>query len=63
MIGRKNMSFFSDIKLKVLSKISSWQHKMFPREGKGILIKAVVQAIPAYVMSIFKLPRGLCENI
>ena len=63
MVGRKKLSFFNDIKLKVLSKISNWNSKMFSRGGKEVLIKAVAQAIPAYVMSVFKLPIGLCEDI
>ena len=57
------MSFFKDVKLKVLSKISSWHHKMFFSGGKEVLIKAVAQAILAYAMSVFKLPKGLCEDI
>ncbi|KAH9668523.1 reverse transcriptase domain-containing protein [Citrus sinensis] len=63
MIGRKKMSFFKDVKLKVLSKISSWHHKMFSSGGKEVLIKEVAQAIPAYAISVFKLPKGLCEDI
>ena len=63
MIGRKKMGFFNDVKLKVLNKIARWQHKMFSSGGKEILIKAATQAIQAYAMSIFKLPRGLCDDI
>ncbi|KAH9724450.1 reverse transcriptase domain-containing protein [Citrus sinensis] len=63
MIGWKKMSFFNDVKLKVLSKIANWQHKFFSTGGKEVLIKAVAQAIPAYAMSVFKLPIGLCEDI
>lgn len=63
MIGRRKMSFFNDIKLKVLSKISSRQYKMFLSGGKEILIKAVAQAVPAYGMSVFKIPKGLCDDI
>ena len=63
MIGQKKMSFFKDVKLKVLSKISSWHHKMFSSGGNEVLIKAVAQVIPAYAMSVFKLPKGLCEDI
>lgn len=29
MVGKKRNSFFNDIKLKVLSEISSWQYKFF----------------------------------
>ncbi|KAL9453504.1 hypothetical protein AB3S75_009164 [Citrus x aurantiifolia] len=62
MIGWKKMSFFKDVKLKVLSKIYSWHHKMFSSGGKKVLIKAVAQAIPAYVMSVFKLRRGYVKT-
>ncbi|KAL9443800.1 hypothetical protein AB3S75_017056 [Citrus x aurantiifolia] len=63
MVGRKKTSFFNDIKLKVLSKISSWQHKLFSNGGKEILIKAVAQAVPAYAMSVFKIPSAVCNDI
>ncbi|KAH9718774.1 hypothetical protein KPL70_005591 [Citrus sinensis] len=63
MIGRKKLSFFNEVKLKVLNKIVRWQHRMFSSGGKEILIKAAAQAIPAYAMSVFKIPRGLCDDI
>lgn len=61
--GRKKKSFFNDIKLKVLSKISSWQSKLFSSGGREVLIKAVAQAVPAYAMSVFKVPMSLCADI
>ncbi|KAH9671373.1 reverse transcriptase domain-containing protein [Citrus sinensis] len=63
MIGRKKVSFFKDIKLRILSKISSWQSKLFSSGGNETLIKPVAQAIPAYAMSVFRLPTTLCEDI
>ena len=63
MVGRNKINFFNDIKLRILSKISSWQAKLFSCGGKEILIKAVAQAVPAYAMSVFKLPLGLCEDM
>ncbi|KAL9460462.1 hypothetical protein AB3S75_003630 [Citrus x aurantiifolia] len=63
MVGRKRSGFFNNIKLKVLNKISSWQHKFFSCGGKEVLIKAAVQAIPAFAMSVFKIPLGICEDI
>ncbi|KAL9413382.1 hypothetical protein AB3S75_041953 [Citrus x aurantiifolia] len=63
MIGRKKKVFFNEIKLKVQSKISSWKQKLFSSGGKEVLIKAVAQAVPAYAMSVFKIPMGLCNEI
>lgn len=63
MIGRRTKSFFNEIKLRVLSKISSWQHRFFSSGGKEILIKAVAQSVPTYAMSIFKIPLGVCDDM
>lgn len=63
MIGRKKSRFFKDIKLKVTSEITSWQHKWFSSGGKEIIIQAIAQAVPAYAMSVFRLPNELCDDI
>ncbi|KAL9420553.1 hypothetical protein AB3S75_038176 [Citrus x aurantiifolia] len=63
MMGRKKMTFFNDIKLRVLNKISNWNSKLFSSGGNEVLIKAIAQAIPTYVMSVLRLPIGLCIDI
>ncbi|KAL9427669.1 hypothetical protein AB3S75_029786 [Citrus x aurantiifolia] len=62
MIGRRKLGFFNEVKLKVISKISSWRHKLFSSGGKEVLIKVVAQVVPAYAMSVFRLPKGLCDD-
>ena len=63
MIRRKMSSFFNDVKLKVIGKISNWQHKFFSCGDKEALIKTVVQVILAYAMSVLKIPLRICDDI
>ncbi|KAH9663932.1 reverse transcriptase domain-containing protein [Citrus sinensis] len=63
MVGRKKTSFFNNIKLRLLTKLSSWESKFFSNGGKEVLIKAVAQAVPAYAMSVFKIPHSFCDDI
>lgn len=46
-----------------MKKFNSWRGKLLSRDGKEVLIKAVVQAIPTYTMSLFLLPMQLCKDI
>lgn len=61
--SRNNRDLFSQIKNKILNKLSRWQEKLFSSAGKEILIKAVVQSIPTYTTSCFKLSSSLCNDI
>ena len=63
MVGRNKKNFFNEVKLKVVSKISNWQYKLFSSGGKEVIIKVVAQAIPAYTISVFKFLIGLCDGI
>lgn len=63
MVGRKNINFFNDVKLRVLNKLTSWQSKFFSYGGKEVFIKAVPQVVLAYAMSVFKVAQSICEDI
>lgn len=63
LVGRNKKTSFNYIEESVWKKIQGWKEKLLSQVGREIIIKAVVQAIPTYTMSCFKLPLGLCTEI
>ena len=57
------MACFTQIKEQIWARIQGWKEKLLSQVGKEVMIKAVVQSIPVYSMSVFKLPVGLCKDI
>ena len=62
-VGRRKKASFNFIKEKVWKKLQGWEEKLLSQAGREVLIKVVVQAIPTYTMSCFKIPIGLCSEI
>lgn len=63
LIGRSRVSSFNYIKGRIWSKLNGWKEKLLTHAGKEILLKSVVQAIPTYTMSVFRLPKTLIKEI
>jgi ribonuclease HI len=62
-LGRSKQEVFNFILDKIWKKLKGWKEKNLSFAGRSTLIKAVIQAIPTYVMSCFMLPKGLCHQI
>jgi hypothetical protein len=51
-----NKDRFKSMKERLSKKFSSWAERYMSGGDKEVLIKLVTQAIPTYVMRVFKLP-------
>lgn len=43
--------------------MQGWKEKFLSHAGKEVMIKVVVQSMPTYSMSVFKMPVSLCKDI
>jgi hypothetical protein len=48
---------------RVWDLINGWNEKTLSTGAKEVLLKAVAQAIPAYAMSVFNIPKQVCKSI
>lgn len=47
---------------RIVGKLKGWKQRTLSQAGKKNLIKAVVQAIPAFTMSCFSFPNYFCKS-
>ncbi|XP_042950200.1 uncharacterized protein LOC122282309 [Carya illinoinensis] len=62
-VGKSKYNTFRGLKEKIWKRINSWKTSFLSSGRKEIMIKSVLQAIPAYTMSVFKLPKMLLKEI
>jgi hypothetical protein len=62
-MGRSKQQVFNYIIDRIWKKLKGWKERNLSFAGRGTLIKAVIQAIPTYIMSCFMLPKNLCHQI
>ena len=63
LIGMSKYQAFSFPKERVWKKIQGWKGKLLSKAEKEVLIKAVAQSIPTYMMGVFQLPMKLCNQL
>jgi hypothetical protein len=52
---------FDNLQAMLLKRILEWGD--LSQEGKEIMIKAIAQALPVYIMAVFKLPMSICDDL
>jgi hypothetical protein len=61
--GRMTRGKFQSLQAKLAKCLVEWDDCHKSQAAKEVLIKAIAQAIPVYVMSVFKLPFGLYDEL
>lgn len=51
------------MKDRLRTVLQSWKGKLISIAGEEVLIKAVAQSIPTYIMSYFRLAVNICKEI
>ncbi|CAM8986762.1 unnamed protein product [Rhodiola kirilowii] len=63
IVGQGKTETFHCITEKIWRKIGDWKGKLLSMAGKEVLIKAVVQSIPVYMMSVYFFPQKNLDDI
>lgn len=61
--GRSKSSLFQSFRDRIWNKLFGWKANFFSVGGREVLLKSVIQAIPTYVMNLFRLPVRLVNEI
>ena len=61
--GRMHKGNFETIQERLIKKLIDWSEQYTSSGVQEILIKSVAQAIPTYVMSVFKLLASMCDEL
>jgi hypothetical protein len=63
VVSKSRTREFKSIKNKVWKRLNIWKTKFLFQARNEILLEPVIQAIPTHSMSVFLLPKELCEEI
>ena len=61
--GKSKVGMFKEIQERIANKVMGWKEKHISKVGREVLIKIVAQVILTYSMSLFKIPRVVCDGI
>jgi hypothetical protein len=48
---------------RFLKKLSSWKGKLLSSGGRLVLINLVLSSLPMFMMSFFRIPKGVLEKL
>ncbi|KAF3438786.1 hypothetical protein FNV43_RR21551 [Rhamnella rubrinervis] len=63
LCGHQRVCDFGKMKEWVQLRLDAWKNCLLSKAGKVVLIKSVIQAVPIYTMSTFKIPITVCKEL
>jgi hypothetical protein len=61
--GRMNKEKFESLRSSLAKSLLEWGDNHLTQAAKEVFIKSIAQALPIYIMGVFKLPFGLCDEL
>jgi hypothetical protein len=61
--GRMHKGRFQNLQARLSKRLIEYGDSLLAQSAREILIKSIAQAIPIYVMGVFKLPMGICDDL
>lgn len=62
-VGRSKKEIFGSLRERVWKRINGWGENFLSSAGREVMVKAVLQAIPSYLMSCFLLPKYITNAL
>ena len=54
---------FNEMKDQIWKKLQGWKEKLVSCASREVLHKAIVQTVPTYLMSVYKVPVSVIQSI
>ena len=62
-VSMRKVSAWNPILQKIQRKLMTWKAKTLPRAGRLVLIKSVLNSLPLYYLSLFKMSKAVTYRI
>lgn len=61
--GRMSKGRFQNLQMSLTKRLIQWGDGHLAQPGRETLIKSVAQALPTYIMGVFKVPFSVCDEL
>ena len=61
--GRMPKGKFQNLQTSLTKRLIKWVDGFLAQPGREVLIKSVAEALPTYIMGVFRLPFSVCDDL